>query len=128
MKISGYVLILSVMAISACIRDADPDGEADPVQGSVTPVIDGRYDLDAARCRDANSQTRLTVRGDSFDFYESSCTFGRKGGQSGASEGVLICMGEGRRFTRDVRLESRANGLTIHENGTALTYDRCPAA
>lgn len=128
MKTSGPALILSVFAIAACVPDAAPDSGSDPAPGDTVPVIDGRYDLDAAQCGDANSQTRMAVQGDGFDFYESSCTFGRRGGQSGASEGVLICMGEGRRFTRDIRLESRADGLTIHENGTVLAYHRCPAA
>lgn len=128
MKTSGTVLILSALAIAACVPDAVPESGSDPAPGDPVPVIDGRYDLDAAQCGDPNSQTRMTVQGDGFEFYESSCTFGRKGGQSGASEGVMICLGEGRRFTRELRLESRPEGLVLHENGSQRVYARCPAS
>lgn len=127
MKRSGPALILSALAIAACVPDAAPESGVDPAPGETVPVIDGRYDLRPEQCGDPNSETRMTVQGDGFSFYESRCTFGRKGGQSGASEGVMICLGEGRRFTRDVRLENREGGLSIHENGSERAYSRCPS-
>ncbi|MBK4215356.1 hypothetical protein JJJ17_05390 [Paracoccus caeni] len=94
---------------------------------STLPVVDGVYNLDAAECGNQNSMTRLRVQGDTFRFYESECTFGRKGGQPNASEGTLMCLGEGQRFNRDIRMEAQANVLRIIENDAKLDYSRCPA-
>lgn len=125
MKLPLLALIAGPLLAAACVPDRTPDTGPERVIGESAPVIDGRYDLDPARCGDANSQTRMQVRGDGFEFYESSCTFGRRAGQQGAAEGVLICLGEGQRFTRDIRLESTAEGLVLHENGVARAYSRC---
>lgn len=120
MRITAGFLIASAIGLSACVPEAE-----DGVEGSV-PVIDGTYDLDAAQCGDQGSLTRMRVRGDSFGFYESSCVFGRKGGQPGAAEGTLMCMSEGRRFSRAIRLDSQQDGLGLIENGRRLDYHRCP--
>lgn len=127
MKPLGLALLPLVFSLAACIPDAAPDGGSEPAAGETVPVIDGRYDLDAEKCSDPNSPSRMTVHGDGFEFYDASCTFGRKGGQSGASEGVMICLGESRRFTRALRLESRSDTLIIHENNRQRVYARCPA-
>lgn len=125
MNTTHGALLLSVLTLAACVPDAAPDGGSDPTTGATVPVVDGRYDQNLAGCSDPNSLTRLTVRGDGFTFYESDCIFGRKGGQPGAAEGTLICMGEGQRFTRNIRLEAETDSLRIIEGGAARDYARC---
>ena len=93
MRLPGLALFAALLATAACLPDRTPETGTERAIGESAPVIDGRYDLDPARCGDTNSQTRMQVRGDGFEFYESSCTFGRKAGQHGAAEGVLICLG-----------------------------------
>ncbi len=125
MSTTRGALLLSVLTLAACVPDAAPDGGSDPAAGATAPVVDGRYDQNLAGCSDPNSLTKLTVRGDGYTFYESDCIFGRKGGQAGAAEGTLICMGEGKRFTRNIRLEADTDSLRIIEGSAARDYARC---
>lgn len=122
MTVFRIALMASALVASGCVPDDVAQGDTPSVK-----LTDGLYNQDPAQCANPNSETRLTISGDTFRFYESECTFGREGGQSGASEGTLICMGEGQRFTRDIRLETVGEQLSIHENGARLTYSRCPA-
>lgn len=128
MNTTHGALLLSVLALTACVPDAAPDSGSDPATGATVPVVDGRYDQNLAGCTDPNSLTKLTVQGDGFTFYESECIFGRKGGQSGAAEGTLICMGEGKRFTRNIRLEADNDSLRIIESNGVRDYARCTSA
>lgn len=128
MNTTRGALLLSVLTLAACVPDAAPDGGSDPAVGATVPVVDGRYDQNLAGCSDSNSLTKLTVRGDGYTFYESECIFGRKGGQSGAAEGTLICMGEGKRFTRNITLEADNDMLRMIEGAAIRNYARCPTA
>lgn len=119
--------MLSLLALGACVTEADPDGGAENQVNGTVVVLDGRYDLRREACGDANSSTALRVRGDSFRFYESDCVYGRRGGQPGAAEGTLICMAEGQRFTRAIRLEIGFEQLRMVEGGIARDYLRCPS-
>lgn len=122
MKRTGVMLLL---ALGACVTETD-GGAENQATGTVA-ITDGRYDLRPDACGDANSLTVLQVRGDGFRFSESDCVYGRRGGQPGATEGSLICMGEGQRFTRDIRLEVGPEGLRMIEGEAVRDYLRCPA-
>ena len=119
-------MLLSALALGACVTEADPDGGEEGRPGGTVAVIDGFYDLRREACGDANSLTALRVRGDGFRFSDSDCIFGRRGGRPGAGEGTLICLAEGRRLTRDIRLEAGPDGLRLIEGGVARDYMRCP--
>lgn len=120
MKKLSSALLFAALVLGACVPDAEADN------GATVVIVDGTYDQRRDQCSNVNSETRLIVNGGTFQFYESQCTFGRKGGQSDASEGTLICMGEGQRFNRDITLNVQAEGLQIVENDAALNYTRCP--
>lgn len=122
-KLSG-ALLLAAVVLGACVPDAEAENGVET--GGAVAVIDGIYDQRRDQCSNVNSETRLTINGGTFQFYESQCTFGRKGGQASASEGTLICMGEGQRFNRDIALNVQADGLQIVENDAARNYTRCP--
>ena len=122
-KLSG-ALLLGAFILGACVPDAEAENGAGA--GETAAIVDGIYDQRRDQCSNVNSETRLSVNGGTFDFYESQCTFGRKGGQASASDGTLICMGEGQRFNRDITLNVQADGLQIVENDASLNYVRCP--
>lgn len=124
MRKLGGALLFGTFVLGACVPDAEAENGVDT--GQAVAVIDGTYDQRRDQCSNVNSETRLTINGGTFQFYESQCTFGRKGGQASASEGTLICMGEGQRFNRDIALNVQTDGLQIVENDTALNYTRCP--
>lgn len=126
MMIRKRLLILSAFAVAACVPESAQEGMADPI-GEPASISNGVYDQNLAQCGDLNSTTRLTVQGDVFRFYESECNFGRKGGRSDTLEGTLMCMGEGRRFNRDIRMEATGKSLRIIENDASLDYTQCPA-
>lgn len=124
MRKLGGALLFGTFVLGACVPDAEAENGVDT--GQAVAVIDGTYDQRRDQCSNVNSETRLTINGGTFQFYESQCTFGRKGGQASASEGTLICMGEGQRFNRDIALNVQTDGLQIVENDAALNYTRCP--
>ncbi len=122
MKRTG-VMMLPLLALGACVTDGGAENQA---TGTVA-ITDGRYDLRPDVCGDAHSLTALQGRGDGFRFSESDCVYGRRGGQPSAAEGTLICMGEGQRFTRYLRLEVGPEGLRMIEGEAVRDYLRCPA-
>ena len=111
----------ALVALAAC----DPDASGGNVGGPVTSTdgLGGVYDIRPDQCGKAQSETRLTIAADRFDFYESSCTASQVDGASG--QVTLACIGEGQQFNRSVRIEKIAQGLRMIDDEITLTYQRC---
>ena len=118
-------LLLSTLAFTGCMQEEGATGDIVEAAARL-PLLDGLYDQRFEACGDRNSLTRLDIRGDDFQFYESHCLYARQGGQPGAAQGTLICMSEGRRFRRDIEIEADETGLRILDANAARDYTRCP--
>ena len=89
-------------------------------------ALDGTYDTD---CALEISDMRVTITGDSINFWETACSLTDPVNirdMDGAALYDAVCEGEGEQWTHRMLLMPRSDGGLIRiESGIAVSYDRC---
>ncbi|WP_411837150.1 hypothetical protein [Paracoccus sp. ME4] len=114
--------LLAVLALAACKTETAGVAVPPPAQGGAA-LVDGTYDLRAEACGDPASETRLTLAGESWRFYEARCTRGAVGADGSLS---LSCSSEGMTDTRALTAVMEGTSLRVTDTGGARLYQRCP--
>ena len=85
-------------------------------------MVDGTYDLQAEACGDPASETRLTLVGESWRFYEARCMRGAVGADGSLT---LSCSSEGMTDTRALTAAMEGMALRLTDAGGSRVYQRC---
>ncbi len=89
-------------------------------------ALDGTYDTD---CALEISDMRVTITGDSINFWETACSLTDPVNirdMDGATLYDAVCEGEGEEWTQRVLLMPRHDGgLILVQSGVSASYDRC---
>lgn len=113
--------LLAALALAACKTETGGVTTSPPAQGSAA-VVDGTYDLRGEACGDPASETRLTLVGESWRFYEARCTRGAVGADGSLT---LSCASEGMTDTRALTAEMEGTALRLTDAGGSSVYQRC---
>ena len=128
----AYLLAAAAaLALTACDDPATlATATPEPTPGPVTPAdsLNGTYNLRASDCANAASpETRLVIEGNKFTFGESACTVAQVHNDTAIANVTLACEGEGEKFNRVVKLQSKPGELRLTDDTRTLTYFKCPA-
>lgn len=124
------VATLSVLGLAACEPEAQAPAVPEPTAGAIADPnsLNGSYNLRQSGCTANDApETALTIAGDKFNFYESSCTVARTEGEPQSLKVTLACTGEGAEFNRNVTLQTVPGELRMTDDSTTLTYFKCDA-
>ena len=113
--------LLAALALAACKTETGGVATPPPAQGGGA-LADGTYDLQAEACGDPASETRLTLAGESWRFYEARCTRGAVGADGSLT---LSCSSEGMTDTRALTAAMEGTALRLPDAGGDRVYRRC---
>ncbi|QXI63236.1 hypothetical protein CP157_00947 [Paracoccus marcusii] len=113
--------LMAALALAACKTETGGGAVPPPAQGGAA-LVDGTYDLRAEACGDPASETRLTLAGESWRFYEARCTRGAVGADGAVT---LSCSSEGMTDTRAVSATMEGAALRLTDAGGTRLYQRC---
>ena len=124
------IAAVATLGLVACEETRVAPPEPTPVAGPVDAPdsLNGTYNLRASDCTEQDQpETRLTIEGNKFNFYESACTVANSDSSTSYTRVTLSCTGEGQDFNRVVDLQNRDGELRLTEGSTSLTYFKCGA-
>ncbi|AUH63198.1 hypothetical protein [Paracoccus zhejiangensis] len=123
------IATIATLGLAACEEGAAPP-VPEPAAGPIDAPgsLNGTYNLRASDCTDQGApETRLTIEGNKFNFYESACTVAASEPGTSSTQVTLSCAGEGEQRNRVVELQNRPGELRLTDDSTTLTYFKCEA-
>lgn len=134
MKLTTPILaVAAALSLAACVA---PDGKTPQVAPETpTPTaglidsptsLNGTWNLIASQCGQADSEGRLVIAANKFDFAGAACTSTRSSVETNFTKVSLSCSGA-KQFNRELNLALQPGKLRMTEDSKTLTYYRCPS-